>query len=124
MNLLLDTHALLRWLADTRLGDDARSAIADPHNHVVVSAVSLWEIAIKRAHGKLTVEGDLDAAIADSGFDELPIRWHHALAAGELEPIHRDPFDRMLVAQSRTDGLTVVTRDPAIGRYGVPTIAA
>jgi PIN domain nuclease of toxin-antitoxin system len=77
-----------------------------------------------RARGRLTFEGDPSAAVVDGGFEPLPISMAHAAAAGELPPHHRDPFDRMLVAQSRLEGLTVVTRDPAFAAYEVPLLAA
>ena len=125
MNLLLDTHALLWWLADDpALGTDARAAIADPDSTVYVSAVSAWEIAIKQAVGRLDAPSDLDRVIEDSGFEELPITTRHALAAGWLPQHHADPFDRMLVAQALLERLTLVTGDGRIEPYGIPTLAA
>lgn len=126
MNLLLDTHAFLWWLADDAgLSSAARRAIAEPSAIVHVSAASLWEIAIKRALGKLEVESpDLAAEIPANGFVELPITGRHALAAGALPRHHDDPFDRMLVAQALSEDLVLVTRDPAVDFYGVPTLAA
>lgn len=125
MNLLLDTHVLL-WAVDTpeRLDDRARDEIRDPRNRVVVSAASAWEISIKTALGKLRFDGDLTAVLKAVGFDPLAIDVEHALAAGALPPVHRDPFDRMLVAQARAEGLTVVTRDDVFESYDVPTLRA
>lgn len=122
MNLLLDTHALLWWLADEELSAPARAAIADPDRLVAVSAATVWEISIKRQLGKLEAPNDLLDAIAASGFEPLDITIGHADAAGALPPHHRDPFDRMLVAQARAEGLAIVTRDPAIEAYGVDTL--
>ena len=123
MNLLLDTHALLWWLADIDLTVSAVEAIADPGNVVMVSAISVWEIEIKRSLGKLDAPEDLIEAIGDSGFEPLPVEFSHARAAGGLPPHHRDPFDRMLIAQAMTDGLVVVTRDIAFEDYDVETFA-
>lgn len=123
MNLLLDTQALLWWLAATDLTDTAVEAIADPDNVVLVSAISVWEIEIKRSLGKLDAPDDLTDAISDSGFEPLPVEFAHARAAGNLPPHHRDPFDRMLIAQAMTDGLVVVTRDAAFADYAVETFA-
>lgn len=121
--MLLDTHALLWWLADAELSDDARRTIADPANEVAVSAASVWEISIKRALGKLRTGDDLLEAIAASGFQPLGISLRHAEVAGALPPHHADPFDRMLVAQAREEGLVVISRDRVFDRYGVPLLA-
>jgi len=117
---LLDTHALLWWLDDNpRLGQQARRAIADPDNEVWISAVCVWEITIKQALGKLTMGGDLGQVIDDNRFGNLPITAKHALAVGSLPPIHRDPFDRLLVAQTGLEKLVLVTGDTNIGQYQV-----
>ena len=122
--LLLDTQALLLALADDpELAPSARSAIADPANEVFVSAVSIWEIAIKRALGKLKAPGGIAALVEESGFQELVVTSFHAEQAGGLPMHHRDPFDRMLVAQAQAEGLTIVTSDRRIPQYGVRTIA-
>ncbi len=122
---MLDAHALLWWLADDpALGAAARSLIADPDNDVLVSAATAWEIAIKRALGKLDAPPDLVAALDEVGFDEAPVTAADAELAGGLEAHHRDPFDRMLVAQAARLGATVVTRDPVFGRYGTATVPA
>lgn len=125
MELLLDTHVLLWWLArDPTLGERAREAISSPDSIVAVSVASAWEIAIKRAIGKLDTPADLEHQLRHHRFTVLPIRLPHALRAGELPPYHADPFDRMLVAQAELEELTIVTRDPVLGRYGVATLAA
>ena len=123
--LLLDTHVFLWWLADhPRLGPQARAAIQDPVNPVFVSAVTGWEIAIKRRLGKLTAPDGLDAAVTDEGFSHLPISFFHGEQAGLLPDHHRDPFDRMLVAQAQAEGLVIVTSDPQIASYGIRTLPA
>ncbi len=124
MRLLLDTHALLWWLADEGLTADARAAIAAGHNQVLVSAASAWEIAIKRALGRLSAPEDLLDQLAASGFDHLPIALRHALAVSDLPAHHRDPFDRMLIAQAMVEGLTVVTRDRRFSAYPVAVLPA
>jgi PIN domain nuclease of toxin-antitoxin system len=126
VRLLLDTHALLWWLADDpKLGRAAREAIADPAALVHVSAASLWEIAIKANLGKLDLgDADLAAEIPANGFVELPIAARHALAAGALPRHHDDPFDRMLVAQAQLEDLVVVTRDSTFAAYGVSVLSA
>ena len=122
MVFLLDTHALLWWLADSpALPDSARERIANPDQDVYVSAVSAWEIAIKRELGKLRAPLELAGVIQEEGFSELPIRLQHGEQAGRLPPIHRDPFDRMLVAQAAMHDMTILTRDESIARYGVKT---
>ena len=123
--VLLDTHVLLWWLADdARLGARARDVIRDGRNLVYVSAVSAWEISIKKALGKLDAPDDLSATIGAERFIELPITIQHGELAGQLPPIHRDPFDRMLIAQAQVEGLTLVTTDPVAEKYGADIIAA
>lgn len=119
MRLLLDTHALLWWLADDGLTDRARDAVADQANLVMVSAVSAWEISIKKALGKLTAPDDLEQQMDEGGFAPLPITVRHGIAAGELPRHHDDPFDRMLIAQAVAEGLTVVTHDKRFADYDV-----
>jgi len=126
-DLLLDTHALLWWLYnDARLSQVARDAIANPDFRVWVSAASGWEIATKARLGKLPEAGDVPSRLPHylrkARFLELPIRMEHAIAAGELPGPHRDPFDRMLIAQSLATGYPVVTIDPVFADYGVDVV--
>jgi PIN domain nuclease of toxin-antitoxin system len=122
-SLLLDTHALLWALGDPdRLSSAARSVLESRATPAYASAASVWEISIKRRSGKLTAPDDLIAQAEEAGFDSLPIAASHAWRAGELPLHHRDPFDRMLIAQALADGLTVVTKDPVFASYGVPTL--
>ena len=124
MILLLDAHALLWALADDpTLRHEARESIVSPENDVLVSAATVWEIGIKRRLGKLDAPADLLGAIAASRFVGLPVTLADADAAARLPPHHRDPFDRMLVAQTRRLGAVVVTRDSAFGLYGVEALA-
>ena len=123
--LLLDTHVVLWWLDDpTALDAPARRLIADPRNRVFVSAAVAWEITIKRQLGKLDAPDDLEPALEQERFQHLPITVRHALAVAELPAIHGDPFDRIQIAQARLEGLTIVTRDATIPRYGVPCVRA
>ena len=124
MNLLLDTHVVIWWLTDDpTLSDEIKSAL-DQEPDVYVSSATIWEVAIKQAIGKLAEPTDLPERIRDSGFRELPITSEHAIVAGRLPLIHRDPVDRMLVAQARCAGLTLVTRDPDIHKYEVSLLDA
>ena len=123
--LLLDSHVLLWALSDVpRLRVDARDLIADSSNYVAVSAVSVWELRIKAAQGKLSVPDTLEEAIRRSGFAELPITFDHAKRAAVLPAVHGDPFDRMLVAQAQIEKLEIVTRDRILVEYGVGVVAA
>lgn len=125
MRLLLDTHVLLWALAaPERIRDEARHAIIDGRNPVLVSAASAWEIAIKRGAGKLTAPDDLLDMITATGLTWLPITARHAEIAGALPTHHRDPFDRMLIAQAIAESLTIVTRDDRRGRYEVDVLEA
>lgn len=123
--LLLDTHAVLWWLDDPELlAAPAREAIAEGENDVYVSAASAWEVAIKSALGKLDAPHDLEAAFESAGFATLPITVRHALVVRDLPDVHQDPFDRILAAQAKVEGLTLVTRDARLSRYGVAVITA
>ena len=123
--LLLDTHVLI-WAVENspRLGPDAREFITDPGNEVFVSAATIWEIAVKRALGKLSFPADVGERVRRDGFEELPMTVFHAEQAGGLPRHHGDLFDRMLVAQAQAEGLAIVTEDPIIAQYGVRTIRA
>ena len=118
MRLLLDTHVVLWWLADDPRLDDGVKDLIDSEYDVFVSAVTTWEIAIKQALGKLGPD-DLPERVSSTELRDLPIRSDHAVVAGRLPPIHRDPFDRMLVAQARCEGLTLATADTTIHKYDV-----
>lgn len=127
MRVLLDTHALLWWFTDDdRLSETAREIIANEENGIFVSAASAWEIATKQRIGKLpdvpeATERFSELVDAD-GFLHLPITYLHSLRAGSYPNEHRDPFDRMLAAQSEIDRLTLITKDPAFGRFGTRTL--
>jgi len=122
VRLLLDTHVFIWWITDERLTDAAGAAISAPANQITVSAASIWEAEIKVAIGKLELAVDLAQEARDNAFIELPVRFEHGRAAARLPMHHRDPFDRMLIAQARMEGLTVVTRDPAFSAYDVPLL--
>lgn len=125
MNLLLDTHVLLWWLDDPAvLAQQARSTMTEPNNRVIVSIASVWEIAIKKALGKLEAPDDLEAMIEDAGFELIPIAFPHAWAIKDLPRYHDDPFDRLLVAQAKVEGLTLITRDERLKQYGIRIIEA
>ena len=125
MTLLLDTHAFLWWLDDPNLlSKSARKAIGDGKNTVYVSAAVVWEISIKRALGKLEAPEDLEAAMAANRFLPLAVTIPHALAVRSLPDVHRDPFDRMLVAQAKHEGFKLASRDPNVPLYGVAHIVA
>lgn len=122
MKLLLDTHLLL-WAAGSpaRLPEAAHALIADPENHLLFSAASLWEIAIKRGLEREDFQVDprrLRRGLLDNGYEELPVSSLHAVSVEALPAIHRDPFDRILIAQARTEGIALLTVDPVVGRYG------
>jgi PIN domain nuclease of toxin-antitoxin system len=126
MRLLLDTNAFL-WFAggDRRLTRRARRAIEAPDAELVLSAASVWEMAIKARLGRLTLPGPVDAYVAAkraAGVALLPIDWSHAAAVESLPLHHRDPFDRLLVAQARAEHLPMVTADAVFARYGIETI--
>jgi PIN domain nuclease of toxin-antitoxin system len=124
VRLLLDTHALLWWLAgDPALTETAKAAIADDTNDIQISAASAWEITTKHRIGKLPraapVVADLAGLLADQGFTPLPITLAHAQMAGSLPGPHRDPFDRMLIAQSLLDAFVLVSNEQLFDLYGV-----
>ena len=123
MNVLLDTHVLIWWDEGRRLSAEARQAI-EVADAVYVSAASAWEVAIKTALGRLRPTRTLEEVVSDSGFLELPVTFRHAEWVTGLPPHHRDPFDRMLVAQAAVEELTLVTRDPVFAQYGVALIEA
>ena len=127
MRAILDTHAFLWWVLDVpRLSADARSLMSDGSNELLFSAASAYELTIKAQSGRLTLPETPDtyvpSRLAANAFEPLSIELAHALRAGMLPVIHRDPFDRMLVAQAQVEGLPILTADPAISRYDVETI--
>lgn len=129
MRLLLDTHAFL-WAAaePDQLHPDARAAIEDSSNDIFVSAAAAWEIVMKVALGKLTVPADpavwFPARLRSMGFRALDVTAEHALAVGALPGIHRDPFDRIMIAQSQVEALTFVTRDSENQKYSIHVLPA
>lgn len=125
MRLLIDTHVVLWWLDDpTRISEAAQAAIRDPENAAYVSAATVWEIMIKQALGKLEAPDDLAFVLRDCQFSPLPVTFEHALAVRSLPLHHRDPFDRMLIAQAMFEGLTIITRDSDILRYPISHLLA
>lgn len=128
MKLLLDTHVLL-WLRNEpeKLARDRVDLLREPVNEVFVSTASAWEIAIKQSNGKLVLPSPAEEwfpeALSGSGLEALPITVDDALAVRALPWHHRDPFDRLLVAQAKRRRLTLVTRDPRLGEYGVEVLA-
>ncbi|HJN50267.1 MAG: type II toxin-antitoxin system VapC family toxin [Pseudomonadales bacterium] len=125
MNFLLDTHVLLWWLdGNPALSEKARAVIADGERLVFVSAATIWEIRIREALGKLDIPGNFHQVLAAQPFEMLDITPEHAHAIAGLADHHRDPFDRMLVAQAKTEGLGLVTRDRHLRKYNIPIIEA
>jgi PIN domain nuclease of toxin-antitoxin system len=123
VRLLLDTHTLLWWRDDSpRLSARARCEIADATNEILVSVATLWEISIKRVLGKLSFPDDLEEVVREESFGLLPISFKHLRRLETLPGLHRDPFDRMLVAQALTEGAPLVTNDRALLAYGAPTL--
>ena len=120
MKLLLDTHALIWWLADDpTLFESAKKAISNPDNLIFVSAASAWEIAIKKSLGKLDTPDDLEAQISKHDFQPLPINITHGIAVGKLPWYHKDPFDRIIIAQAICESMTIITRDKKFNSYDV-----
>lgn len=124
MKLLLDSHVVLWWLFGIPIKEVVLSAIESPDNMTFVSAVSVWEIEIKRAAGRLTAPDDLLGTLRSSRCDLVAILPEHGVTAGRLPRHHGDPFDRMLVAQAQLEGLTLVTRDERLGAYDIPILLA
>jgi PIN domain nuclease of toxin-antitoxin system len=129
MNVLLDTHVLIWWMENSRrLSKRAKAVIQNHETTVWVSAVSVWEINTKAALGRLdvrqTLVEEIEEEMESSGFRRLPIHFEHAFALRFLPLHHRDPFDRMLIAQAQCEGLTLLTADDALQTYGVPVLDA
>jgi len=124
LKLLLDTHLLL-WAAGdpNQLSKQARQLIDSPENELLFSAASIWEVAIKRGLGRQDFKVDarlLRRGLLDNGYSELPIISDHVVATESLPPIHKDPFDRVLVAQATVEGITLLTTDSVVSRYPGP----
>ena len=128
MRALLDTHTFLWWVSTrgSNLSARATAFIADPSNEILVSSASAWEIAIKESNQRLRLASRAERYVPDRvrrhGFVVIPVEMAHALRVSRLPKIHRDPFDRLLVAQALVEDIPIVTSDPAIGRYDVKTI--
>jgi PIN domain nuclease of toxin-antitoxin system len=123
VRLLLDTRAALWWLADDeRLGGAAVEHLSDGTNEVLLSAAVVWEVAIKRALGKLEAPDEFAATLLGAGAVGLPVTLPHASAVADLPAHHRDPFDRMLIAQARIESAVLVSRDEPLRAYGVPMV--
>ena len=124
MRLLLDTHVLV-WMisASMRLSAAARNLLGDPDNELLYSVASLWELAIKFGLRRAEIVLDpraLRRELFDHGFTELNVTGEHAVATAQLPPLHKDPFDRLLIAQSIVEGITLITADPVVARYPAP----
>jgi PIN domain nuclease of toxin-antitoxin system len=123
VNLLLDTHIILWWLADSRkLSVKSREIITELNNTIFVSVATAWEISIKKTLGKLDAPGDFAKALEVNGFQPLSIHLSHAKLAGELPRLHDDPFDRMLVAQAKIENLTLISQDKNLHEYEIDLI--
>lgn len=127
MRLLLDAHVFLWWVSDSpRLSPAAREHCRHAGNQLFLSSASIWEIAIKARIGKLTIPAPLDVFLTEqlniNAIESLPVTLQHALRVAELPDHHRDPFDRMLVAQALTESLPILTSDTAIRAYGVEVV--
>ena len=119
MKILLDTHLLLWWLSNSALlPEQARQLIGDPNNTIFVSAVTLWEVWLKTSIGKLRVPSGFAQKLAAESFGDLPLRAEHTQAIVTLEWHHRDPFDRMLIAQASVENLVLLTADRTLAAYG------
>ncbi len=123
MRLLIDSHAFLWWAeASPALGNAARDAVADPANEVLISIGALWELTIKTSSGKLTLPAEVETMVASLGFSVLPINFVHLRRLATLPRVHRDPFDRMMVAQALAEGIAIATGDRVFAAYGVPIL--
>ena len=125
MSLLLDTHVLLWWLDDPiLLSEQALTSIKDTNNEIIVSVVSVWEIAIKKALGKLEAPDNLKQMVGAAGFTLMPINYEPVWEVKDLPFHHDDPFDRLLVAQTNVENLILVTRDSRLRTYNIPILDA
>lgn len=125
MKLLLDSHVIVWWLEDSRhLTPAVRAAISSPASHPFISAASVWELALKIAKGQLKLPDDYVHRLRTDGFTELPVTIKQVVNSTRLPALHRDPFDRLLVAQALAEGLVLVTHDDVVQRYDVPVLEA
>ncbi|MBI4189881.1 MAG: type II toxin-antitoxin system VapC family toxin [Betaproteobacteria bacterium] len=125
MRLLVDTHLLIWWLAGKSIPARAAELIRDPGNQIYASAVSVWEVAIKVSLGKIRINPDeLIAALREGGFQELAVTGRHAARVAQLPKHHRDPFDRLLVAQSLAEAMLLLTQDQPLAAYGPSVLVA
>jgi len=125
MSYILDTHVLLWWLDDPKLLSlEAQKIIHDSTNLVYISSVSTWEIVIKQSLGKLEVPKNIFAVIKKANFFELPISIEHTKCLSTLQDYHKDPFDRLLIAQAIVEKSTLITSDKMIAKYPIPTVHA
>lgn len=123
--ILLDTHALIWWLdGDNKLGLNAIEQISNPENDIYVSAATVWEMSIEQQMGKLVAPEDMESKVEQAGFSALPITLFHGQQAGKLPLHHKDPFDRMLIAQAQAEGLQILTKDEHFPAYGIRLINA
>jgi PIN domain nuclease of toxin-antitoxin system len=123
MRLLIDSHAFLWWSeALPAIGSAARGAIADPTNEVLISVGALWELTIKASSGRLSLPADLETMVENQAFAVLPITFPHLSRLEGLPRLHRDPFDRMMIAQALAEGIPIATADRAFATYGVQVI--
>ncbi|MBF0266097.1 MAG: type II toxin-antitoxin system VapC family toxin [Gammaproteobacteria bacterium] len=123
--ILIDTHVFLWWISDNKnLGENARKYISNPQNRIYLSSVSSWEISIKKNKGLLEAPDDIASIVNEEGFEELPISIFHGELAGKLESIHKDPFDRMMIAQAKAEAMELLTDDLYIKKYSISIIDA
>jgi PIN domain nuclease of toxin-antitoxin system len=123
--ILLDTHALIWWMdGDNKLGSNAKEQISNPDNDIYVSAATVWEMSIKQQMGKLVAPDDIESTVEGAGFSSLAISLFHGQQAGKLPLHHKDPFDRMLIAQAQAEGLQILTKDEHFPAYGIRLINA
>ena len=123
MRLLIDSNAFLWWSeSSTKLGNAARQAFTDPANEVSISIAALWEIVIKTSLRKLTVPADIETMVLSQGFSILPISFDHLRRIEALARIHKDPFDRMMIAQALAEGIPIATADRRFAAYGVQIV--